>query len=281
VRLDETTLRLVRLALAEDLAGFGDVTSALTIDAASRSKAAIVTREGTVVSGLDLAAAVMSEVDTDVAFERLADDGGEVGPTVAIARMVGPSRSILAGERTMLNLLTGLCGVATQALRFARAVEGTGVTVVDTRKTTPGLRLWEKKAVRDGGCGNHRFGLFDLIMIKDNHVAAGGGVAATVTRARRGAPFPMKVEVEVSDEQGLLEALAAGADIVMFDNVGAVELKRLVSVARSLRPEVVLEASGGVTLGSVRPIAETGVDIISTSALTTGAPPVDLGLDFE
>ena len=274
-------MSLVRLALAEDLAGFGDVTSALTIDMASRSAAAIVTREEAVVSGLDLAAAVVTEVDAEIAFERLADDGQGVGSNVAVARLVGPSRSILSAERTMLNLFTGLCGVATQARRFARAVEGTGVTVVDTRKTTPGLRLWEKKAVRDGGCGNHRFGLFDLVMIKDNHVAAGGGVAATVTRARRGAPFPMKVEVEVSNEQGLLEALAAGADIVMFDNVGTVELARLVSVARSLRPEIVLEASGGVTLESVRAIAECGVDIISTSALTTGALPVDLGLDFE
>ncbi|MHB8867239.1 MAG: carboxylating nicotinate-nucleotide diphosphorylase [Thermoleophilia bacterium] len=279
--LDAVTLELIRLALREDLAGLGDVTSAWTVPAAARAEGFVAARDEAVVSGLDVAAGVLAEVDADLRFERLVMDGSAVAPGDRLARVEGPARALLSAERTMLNLLVHLCGVATQARRFARAVEGTGTVMVDTRKTTAGLRLWEKKAVRDGGCGNHRFGLFDLVLIKDNHLVAGGGVAATVTRARAAAPFAMKVEVEVADEAGLREAVAAGADIVMFDNVRGPELARLVRVARELRSGIILEASGRVDLESVRGVAESGVDVISSSALTAGAPPVDLGLDFE
>ena len=156
---------------------------------------------------------------------------------------------MLAAERVALNFLTHLCGVATQSRRFAQAVAGTGATVVDTRKTTAGLRYWEKRAVRHGGCGNHRFGLFDLVLIKDNHLAAAGGVAAAVTAARAAAPFGMRVEVEVEGEAGLIEALTAGADIILLDNMTLAELRRSVATARRLSADVVLEASGGVTLG--------------------------------
>lgn len=281
MRIDDTSRDLIRLALREDLGGYGDVTSEWTVAAETRSEGFVVTRDRAVISGLDLAAAVLGQVDGEAIFERLAADGSVVEPGAEVARLEGAARSLLAAERTLLNILAHLCGVATQARRFSEAVAGTAATVVDTRKTLPGLRVWEKKAVRDGGCGNHRFGLFDMVLIKDNHVFAGGGVAATVRRARAAAPFSMKVEVEVADEQGLREALAAGADIVMFDNVSGPELGRLVRLARQIDPAVLLEASGRVSLETVRSIAESGVDIISSSRLTAGAPPVDLGLDFD
>lgn len=281
MRIDDTSRQLIRLALREDLGGYGDVTSEWTVAAETRSEGLLVPRDRAVISGLDLAAAVLGEVDGEAVFQRLIADGSVVEPGVEVARLEGSARSLLAAERTLLNILAHLCGVATQARRFSDAVAGTTATVVDTRKTIPGLRVWEKKAVRDGGCANHRFGLFDMVLIKDNHIVAGGGVAATVLRAREAAPFSMKVEVEVADEQGLREALDAGADIVMFDNVAGPELGRLARLARQIDPDVLLEASGRVTLETVRSIAESGVDVISSSRLTAGAPPVDLGLDFD
>ncbi len=281
MRIDDTSKDLIRLALREDLGGYGDVTSEWTVAADVRSEGFLVTRDRAVVSGLDLAAAVLAEVDGAAVFERMVQNGTVVEPGARLARLEGVARSLLAAERTLLNVLAHLCGVATQARRFSEAVSGTAAVVVDTRKTFPGLRVWEKKAVRDGGCANHRFGLFDMVLIKDNHVVAGGGVAATVRRARKAAPFSMKVEVEVVDERGLRDALSAGADIVMLDNVSVLELGRLVRLARELDPRVLLEASGRVGLDTVRAVAESGVDIISSSRLTAGAPPVDIGFDFD
>ncbi len=281
MRIDDTSRELIRLALREDLGGYGDVTSEWTVAADTRSEGFLVTRDRAVVSGLDLAAAVLAEVDGAAVFEQLVQDAALVEPGARLARLEGVARSLLAAERTLLNVLAHLCGVATQSRRFSEAVPGTTAVVVDTRKTFPGLRVWEKKAVRDGGCANHRFGLFDMVLIKDNHVVAGGGVAATVRRARKAAPFSMKVEVEVADERGLRDALAAGADIVMLDNVSVSELHRLVRLARELDPGVLLEASGRVELDTVRAVAESGVDIISSSRLTAGALPVDIGFDFD
>lgn len=278
--IDATGRELVRLALQEDLAGYGDVTSLWTIPEEARARGQIVAREPLVVSGLDLAAEVCAQVDASIEFTSLVEEGAAVVTGDVVAEVAGVSRSLLSAERTLLNILRHLCGVATQSARFADAVEGTGAVVVDTRKTLPGLRHWEKRAVRHGGCGNHRFGLFDMVLIKDNHLVAGGGITATVRRAKELAPFGMKVEVEVVNEAGLREALAAGADIVMLDNMTPVDMAACVRVARELAPAVLVEASGRVSLDSVRAIAETGVDIISTSALTTGAPPVDLALDF-
>lgn len=272
--------RLVRLALEEDLAGYGDVTSSWTVEADVSARAHVVAREHLVVSGLPLAGAVLAEVDPAAEFRAILSEGAHVEPGEVVAALEGPARSLLTAERTLLNLLAHLSGVATQAARFAQAVAGAGAVVVDTRKTTPGLRFWEKRAVRHGGCGNHRFGLFDMVLIKDNHVAAAGGVAEAVRRARAAAPLGMKVEVEVEDEAALREALAAGADIVMLDNRDLDDLRALVAVARAERPGVLLEASGGVGLTTVRAVAGTGVDLVSTSALTAGAPPVDLALDF-
>lgn len=271
---------LIRLALEEDLDGLGDVTSLWTVPQEARAAALVVARGDLVVSGLPLAQAVLAAVDAAASFVPLVAEGTEVGRGEVLAELAGRARSLLTAERTLLNLLARVCAVATQARRFAREVEGTGARVVDTRKTTPGLRFWEKRAVVHGGCANHRFGLFDMVLIKDNHVVAAGGVGAAVRLARASAPFTMKVEVEVEDEAGLREALAAGADIVMLDNIAPAEMRRLVPLARGLRPHALLEASGRIQLGTVRTVAETGVDLISSSALTAGAPMVDIAMDF-
>jgi nicotinate-nucleotide pyrophosphorylase (carboxylating) len=279
--IDQISLALIRLALQEDTAGFGDVTTELTVPEGTIARGMIAARQGLVTSGLPLAAAVLHEVDPRAVFTSLAKGGAALVPGDILAEVEGPARGLLAAERTMLNLLARLCAVATQSRRFADAVAGTGAVVIDTRKTTPGLRYWEKRAVRHGGCRNHRFGLFDMVLIKDNHLAAGGGVERAVSAARAQASVGMKVEVEVTGEEGLRAAIAAGADVVMLDNVGLDELPRLVGIARGLRPGLLLEASGTIRIDTVRAVAETGVDLISTSALTVGAPPVDIGLDFD
>ena len=278
---EDADLRLVRLALAEDLAGYGDITSELTVPADLQGRAVITARADMVVYGLDLAQTVMREVDSQVAFTPLVADGAEAKDGDERAAIEGPARSILTAERTMLNLFSHLSGVATQSRRFARAVAGTGAIVVDTRKTVPGLRLWEKRAVVLGGCHNHRFGLFDMVLVKNNHLAAAGGVKAAMERVKAAGAHYVKVEVEVESEADLREAIACGADIIMLDNQDLASLKHLVGVARGIKRDVVLEASGRVSLDTVRAIAETGVDLISTSALTMGAPPVDIGLTLR
>lgn len=275
---ENTGLGLVREALAEDLAGYGDITSIWTVPLGLSGTAVITAREEMVVCGLPLAEAVMGEVDPAAVFEPLVGDGAFAADGDRLATIQGKVRSILTAERTMLNFLSHLSGVATQSRRFARAVEGTGATVVDTRKTTPGMRLWEKRAVVCGGCGNHRFGLFDMVLIKNNHLVAAGGVKAAMERVEGAHARYLKIEVEVEDESDLRTAIACGADLVMLDNQSPESLRDLVALARALDPNVVLEASGGVTLTSVREVAESGVDLISTSALTMGAPPANVGL---
>jgi nicotinate-nucleotide pyrophosphorylase (carboxylating) len=278
--VDQVTLALVRLALQEDLAGYGDVTSAWTVPEDDHARAALVARSEIVVSGLPLAAAVLAEVDASASFTPQVDEGSAVRAGSLLAVLDGRARGLLAAERTLLNLVIRLCAVATYTRRFVNAVAGTGVAIIDTRKTTPGLRLWEKRAVRHGGGGNHRFGLFDMVLIKDNHLVAAGGVAAAVAAARLQAPAGMKIEVEVEDEAGLRAALASGADIVMLDNLAPEEMTRLVALSRQIAPAVLLEASGGVSLQTVRQVAESGVDMISVGALTASPPAVDLALDF-
>jgi nicotinate-nucleotide pyrophosphorylase (carboxylating) len=275
---EQASLVLVRQALAEDLAGYGDVTSTWTVPLGLSGTAGITAREEMVVCGLSLAEAVMKEVDPEAVFTALVGDGASATDRDRLATVEGRVRSILTAERTMLNFLSHLSGVATQSRRFARAVEGTGATVVDTRKTTPGLRLWEKRAVVYGGCRNHRFGLFDMVLIKNNHLTAAGGVRAAMERVKQARPHYVKIEVEVENEGDLREAIACEADLIMIDNQSLESLRSLVGLARELDPRVVLEASGGVTLDGVRQVAETGVDLISSSALTMGAPAVDVGL---
>jgi len=276
--MENSDIALVRSALAEDLAGYGDVTSEWTVPAGLRGRAVITAREDLVVCGLPLAATVLKAVDSETSFTALVEEGGTAGDRDRLAEIRGSVRSILSAERTMLNFISHLSGVATQSRRFAREVAGTRATVVDTRKTTPGLRVWEKRAVVLGGCGNHRFGLFDLVLIKNNHLAAAGGVRRAVEKAKAARPHYLTIEVEVESEADLREAIACGADVIMLDNQGVDSLRSLVEIARSLEPRVVLEASGGISLETVRAVAETGVDIISSSALTMGAPAVDVGL---
>jgi nicotinate-nucleotide pyrophosphorylase (carboxylating) len=279
--LEQASLSLIRQTLAEDLAGYGDITSALTVQLKLRGRAEITAREDIVVCGLALAEAVMTEVDPRAVFIPLVEDGSSVVDGDRLAAIEGPVRSILAAERSMLNFLSHLSGVATQSRRFSLAVRGTAARVVDTRKTTPGLRFWEKRAVVCGGCHNHRFGLFDMVLIKNNHLTAAGGVRQAMERVREARPDYVKVEVEVEGEADLREAISCGADVIMLDNQEVESLRVLVRLARELDPKVVLEASGGVTIDTVRAVAETGVDLISTSALTMGAPSADVGLTLR
>ncbi|HMP63131.1 MAG TPA: carboxylating nicotinate-nucleotide diphosphorylase, partial [Phenylobacterium sp.] len=229
-----------------------------------------------VAAGLACARLALHALDPDARFEAVLQDGATLTPGAVLARAQGDARAILSAERTGLNLLGRLCGVATLTRAYVDAVEGTGARIVDTRKTTPGLRHLEKYAVRCGGGINHRFGLDDAILIKDNHVAACGGVGEAVRRAKAFAGHLMKVEVEIDRLDQLDEALMHGPDVVMLDNFSLADLRAAVSAAKG---KAVLEASGGVTLESVRAIAETGVDVISVGALTHSAPALDIGLD--
>jgi nicotinate-nucleotide pyrophosphorylase (carboxylating) len=270
---------LIDLALAEDIGG-GDITSAATIPAMMQAEGTLLAKAPGVISGLEAAAAVFTRVDPAVRFIPLVNDGDRVAPMAPIATVSGPARSLLAAERVALNLLQRLSGVATETARYVGAVAGTRARVVDTRKTTPGLRALEKAAVRHGGGANHRFGLTDGVLIKDNHLAAVGGpdrVTRAVTTARAGAPHTLKIEVEVSTLDELAEALEAGADIVMLDNMDVPTMRKAVAMTAG---RALLEASGGITLGTIGEIAATGVDLISVGALTHSAPALDISLDF-
>jgi len=267
---------VVRAALAEDLGRAGDVTAQACIDADARLAAAFVARKAGVVSGLACARLALAELDPSARFEALAADGTQVGAGAALARIEGNARAVLSAERTALNLLGRLSGVATLTRAYVDAAAGTKARIVDTRKTTPGLRHLEKYAVRCGGGVNHRFGLDDAILIKDNHIAACGSVGEAVRRARAAAGHLMKVEVEVDGLDQLEDALAHHPDVVMLDNFSLADLKT--AVARTAG-RAVLEASGGVTLETVAAIAATGVDVISVGALTHSVSVLDIGLD--
>ncbi len=274
-------LALARAALAEDM-GRGDVTSLVTIPPGARARARFVAREGLVVSGLGAALAVFHEASGGEArFSALVEEGERVEAGVALAVVEGGARPILAAERVALNLVMRLSGVATLTSRYVEAVGGTGARVTDTRKTTPGLRILEKAAVRAGGGTNHRAGLDDGILIKDNHLALAGGVAEAVRRAREGAPHLLKVEVEVENLEDLREALQAGADVILLDNMAPDEVGSSVELVRRESPGTVVEVSGGVNLATVRALAEAGPDLISVGALTHSAPAADVSLEVE
>lgn len=270
--------RLIDLALEEDL-GRGDVTTDAVIDGDDEAVASLVAREKLVVFGVDIAIAVLHRVDPDIYVDVRVKTGSEVEAGTVVARIEGPARSILMAERTALNFVQRLSGVATQSRRYANAVAGTHARVVDTRKTTPGYRALEKAAVRAGGCGNHRPDLGSGILIKDNHIAACPPVARTVARAVKRAPHPLRVEVEVTSLEQLDQAIDAGADVVLLDNMSLDKVKAAVKRAHSHK--VLVEVSGGITLDNVRDYAECGVNIISVGALTHSAPSVDLALDFD
>jgi nicotinate-nucleotide pyrophosphorylase (carboxylating) len=268
---------IVRDALAEDLGRAGDATSQACVPAEARLIALFATRQAGVVAGLSCARLALAELDPAATFEAMAQDGERVEPGQALARVEANARALLGAERVALNLLGRLSGVATLTRAYVDAVAGTRAQVVDTRKTTPGLRALEKYAVRCGGGVNHRFGLDDAILIKDNHIAAcGGSVAEAVRRARAAAGHLMKVEVEIDGLDQLEPALEHGPDVVMLDNFS---LEDLAEAVRRVAGRAVLEASGGVNLQTIRAIAETGVDVISVGALTHSASVLDIGLD--
>jgi nicotinate-nucleotide pyrophosphorylase (carboxylating) len=267
---------VVRAALAEDLGRAGDITSQACIPEGASRSATFASRKAGVVSGLACVRLSLAALDPEAKVELLAADGDAVQPGAKLARVDANARALLAAERTALNLLGRLSGVATLTRAYVRAVEGTGARITDTRKTTPGLRALEKYAVRCGGGVNHRFGLDDAILIKDNHVAACGGVAEALRRAREVAGHLTPIEVEVDSLDQLDAALPFAPQVVMLDNFALDDLRRAVALAKG---RTILEASGGVTLETVRAIAATGVDVISVGALTHSAPALDVGLD--
>ena len=268
---------IVRAALAEDLGRAGDITSAACVAADARLAARFASRKTGVVAGLACARLAVLALDPGAAFEPLTEDGAWAQPG-PLARVAADARALLSAERVALNLMGRLSGVATLTRAYVDAVAGTGAVITDTRKTTPGLRALEKYAVRCGGGVNHRFGLDDAILIKDNHVAAAGGVGPAIRRARAAAGHLVKIEAEVDSLAQLDEALAEGPDVVMLDNFSLADLAAAVARAKG---RVRLEASGGVGLDTVRAIAETGVDVISVGALTHSAPALDIGLDAD
>lgn len=268
----------VRAALLEDWGRAGDITAQATLSPEIGARAVIAARRPGRLSGLDLAAAAFRLSDPSIEVERLARDGDRLEPGDVVMRICGPARGMLSAERVALNYLGHLSGVATATAAFADRIAHTKARIVCTRKTTPGLRAFEKYAVRCGGGSNHRFGLDDAILIKDNHIAVAGGVRDAIEASRRFAGHLVRIEVEVDTLDQLREALQARPDVVMLDNMPPETLREAVAIAGG---RVVLEASGGVTLDSVAAIAETGVDLISVGWITHSAPVLDLGLDIE
>jgi nicotinate-nucleotide pyrophosphorylase (carboxylating) len=266
----------VRRVLAEDLGSGGDVTSNATIGADARFTAEMNGRETIVLAGLDIAAAFFRALDPDVAIEQPVADGDRIEPGTTLMRMSGNARAMLAAERSALNTLQHLSGIATLTRRYVDAIEGTGAILLDTRKTIPGLRILEKYAAKMGGAQNHRMRLDDGVLIKDNHVAVCGGVAEAV-RAAKAANTGLQVQVEVDRIDQIEPALAAGADRLLLDNMSPAVLREAVALIAGRVP---LEASGGVNLETIRVIAETGVDYISVGRITQSAPAVDIGLDL-
>jgi nicotinate-nucleotide pyrophosphorylase (carboxylating) len=267
----------VRAALAEDLGRAGDITSALTIPDGAKGVARLVARKLGRIAGLNCAETAFRLIDPSLRFVPAIADGDAVAAGDLLATIEGPARAILTGERVALNFLGHLSGVATATAALVKAVEGTKARIVCTRKTIPGLRLLQKYAVRCGGGLNHRFGLDDAVLVKDNHIAAAGGIAPALSRLRAGLGHMVRIEVEVDTLAQLEEALGLGVDTVLLDNMAPGMLRQAVTLANG---RATLEASGNVTLESVRAIAESGVDTISSGAITHSAPNLDIGLDF-
>jgi nicotinate-nucleotide pyrophosphorylase (carboxylating) len=272
---------LVDQALIEDLAG-GDLTTECCIEPQARARAEAVARTGLTVCGGQVFARVFQRVDAATTIETPVADGERVAAGTVLWRVRGAARSLLSAERVALNFVQRMSGIATVARRYADAIpSGSRLRVTDTRKTTPGLRLLERYAVRCGGAHNHRDNLGSAVMIKDNHIVAAGGIAAAVARAKERAPHTSRIEVEVTNAAELDQALTAGADIVMLDNMDTAQVRDAVARARAHDPRVILEASGGITLERLPELAEAGVEIVSVGALTHSAPAADIALDFS
>jgi nicotinate-nucleotide pyrophosphorylase (carboxylating) len=270
--------KAVAEALAEDLGLGGDITTVATIPAGTKSSGVIAARKPGRVAGIQLAQAAFKTLDPFAEFETVVPDGGKVDSGGIIARISGDARALLTGERTALNFLGHMSGIATLTARYVDSVAGTKARIIDTRKTTPGLRALQKFAVRCGGGVNHRFGLFDAILIKDNHIIAAGGIGPALLAARAHAGHMVKIEIEVTNLDEVDEALQFSPDALLLDNMPPELLKAAVA---EIAGRAVTEASGGVSLETVRAVAQTGVDLISVGALTHSVPVLDIGLDFN
>ena len=271
---------LVKQALLEDI-GEGDVTTRSCVREDINGVARIVAKEDGVLAGLFVAKEVFKQIDESMVFTATLEEGQAFSEGDTLLTIEGRASSILMAERVALNFLQRLCGIATLTRKYVEEIDGLRCKIVGTRKTTPTLRCLEKYAVRLGGGFNHRFCLSDGVLIKDNHIAACGSVTEAISRARMYAPHTLKIEVEVTDFDELKEALEAGADVIMLDNMTVSQLKEAVGLARSIRPDVVLEASGGVNLENVREIAATGVDVVSSGTLTHSYKSIDLSLKLN
>ncbi len=269
---------LVRATLLEDLGLAGDITSNAVVPSNHRSTMVFSLRQPGAIAGLDVAEMVFRLVDPAVAFERMVKDGDFLTEGTTIARVSGSSRSILAAERTALNFLGHMSGVATATADLVKAVQGTKAAIVCTRKTMPGLRALQKYAVRAGGGMNHRFALYDAVLIKDNHIAVAGSVGEAIQRAKANAGHMVKIEVEVDTLEQLLEAMAIGVDAVLLDNMSPAQLREAVKI---IDGRAIAEASGGITPETVAAVAASGVDLISVGWTTHSAPNLDIGLDFS
>ena len=277
IRLDDAALKLIDLALAEDR-GAGDWTTRWTVPARTRGQARIIAKQEGVVAGLALASACFLRLDPRVDFEAAISDGDRVERGALVANINGPARALLTGERSALNFLQRLSGVATATRAFVDAVAGTRTRILDTRKTTPAWRTLEKAAVRAGGGENHRFGLYDMIMIKENHAAIAGGLTEAIRRVQDGNTKGLRIEVEIHELADLRIAIEARVDRVLLDNMDLEQMRDAVRIVRKAASGIEIEASGNMTLDRVRAVAETGVDFISVGAITHSAPALDLSL---
>ncbi|OAB33580.1 nicotinate-nucleotide diphosphorylase (carboxylating) [Paenibacillus macquariensis subsp. defensor] len=277
---NENLVESIRHWLREDV-GSGDITSLATISIDHESKGIIHAKEDGIIAGIPVSKLVFEVVDPALTFVSHVQEGQSVTKGTIIAEVEGSTHSILTGERLALNLLQRLSGIATKTSQFVDVIEGLPTRLVDTRKTTPGHRMLEKYAVRVGGGANHRFGLYDAVMIKDNHIKGAGGIAQAVSRARAYIPHTMTIEVEAENLEQVNEAISAGADIIMLDNMSHSLMKQAVEIIRSEVPHVKIEASGNVSLQTIRGIAECGVDIISVGQLTYSFNSLDISLDLN
>jgi nicotinate-nucleotide pyrophosphorylase (carboxylating) len=268
---------MIERCLCEDL-GAGDITTNSIVHADNVTHGYIVAKESGIVAGLPLAEMVFQILDAGVEFRALAQEGSKIECGKVLAEIAGNTRAILTGERLALNFLQRLSGIATRTARLVELAAGGKARIVDTRKTTPGLRMAEKYAVRVGGGHNHRFGLFDGVLIKDNHIKIAGGITPAIEAARRGSPHTARIEVEAEDFAGINEALAAGADVIMLDNMSPAEMREAVNM---IAGRALVEASGGVTEDNIRAVAEAGVDLISVGALTHSVKALDISLDLK
>ena len=277
---NEELIETIKGWLREDV-GAGDVTTNVTIPANSQSKAVIHAKDHGVIAGITIAELVFQVVDPELRYTAKVKDGDTVTPGTILAEVEGSTHSLLTGERLALNLLQRMSGVATRTRSYVDALDGLKTRLVDTRKTTPGHRLLEKYAVRVGGGANHRFGLYDAVMIKDNHIKGAGSITEAVQRARAVIPHTMTIEVETENIAQVQEALQAGSDIIMLDNMQPDRMREAVALIREQAPHVKIEASGNVSLETIRGIAETGVDVISVGRLTYSFESLDISLDLN